>query len=132
MTGLWVVLPSWIYAVVATYFGRWGEAHWLKRGRHATTDAAVPVLGDWGIILITNLVFLSLVPVSLLSVIGVLLPFGGARAGLSLGLVAFLFGCVPARLIDVEHHGWDRTLWAILIDLVRLGGAFLIIGWLVL
>lgn len=131
MKGLWVVFPSWFYAVAATYFGRWGEAHWLRRP-HDAQGAPVSIRGDWGIILITNLVFLSLVPVSLLSVIGVLLPFGGARAGLSLGLVAFLFGCVPARLMDVEHHGWDRTLWAILIDLLRLGGALMIIGWLVM
>ena len=132
MNGLWVILPSWVYAVAATYFGRWGETHWLKRGRHQVQETAAPVLGDWGVILITNLLFLSLVPVSLLSVIGVLLPFGGARAGLSLGLVAFLFGCVPVRLIEVERHGWDHTLWAILIDLLRLGGAFLLIGWMVL
>jgi len=132
LKGLWVILPSWVYAVAATYLGRWGEVHWLKKSGHETHGMTSPVLGDWGIVLITNLVFLSLVPVSLLSVIGVLLPFGGARAGLSLGLVAFLFGCVPARLIAVEQHGWDHTLWAILIDLLRLGGAFLLIGWLVL
>ena len=63
--------------------------------------------------------------------IGVLLPFHGTRAGLSLGLLAFVFGSVPARLFDASESGWDRTLWMILIDLLRVGGAMAIIGYLV-
>jgi hypothetical protein len=77
------------------------------------------------------LVFLSLVPTSLLSVIGVLLPFNGARAGLSLGLLAFLFGAVPIRLIESSESGWDRALWSVLIDFIRVGGAMTIVGYLV-
>lgn len=127
VSGIWIVFPPWLYAVVISLLGRWGQKRWLSRTQ--SSDSAWPQ--DWGTILITNLVFLSLIPTSLLSVIGVLLPFNGARAGLSLGLLAFLFGSVPSRLIDSSDLGWDRTLWLILIDFVRVGGAMTIVGYLV-
>lgn len=127
MSGIWIIFPPWLYAVVVSLLGRWGQKRWLSRTQPA--ESAWPQ--DWGTILITNLVFLSLIPTSLLSVIGVLLPFNGARAGLSLGLLAFLFGSVPSRLIDSSDLGWDRTLWLILIDFIRVGGAMTIVGYLV-
>lgn len=127
VSGIWIIFPPWLYAVVISLLGRWGQRRWLSRAQPA--ESAWPQ--DWGTILITNLVFLSLIPTSLLSVIGVLLPFNGARAGLSLGLLAFLFGSVPSRLIDSSDLGWDRTLWLILIDFIRVGGAMTIVGYLV-
>lgn len=132
MNGLWIVFPPWLYAVLVSLLGRWGQT------RIAAAALDVPSKSprrlwpaDWSTILITNLVFLALVPISLLSVIGVLLPFHGARAGLSLGLLAFVFGCVPTRLFDATEVGWDRTLWMILIDLLRVGGAMALVGYLV-
>lgn len=132
MTGLWIVFPPWIYAVLISFLGRWGQTR-IAGARRDEEMMHVRRLWpvDWSTILITNLVFLSLVPISLLSVIGVLLPFHGARAGLSLGLLAFVFGSVPARIFDASDTGWDRTLWMILIDLLRVGGAMAIIGYLV-
>lgn len=127
VSGIWIVFPPWLYAVVVSLLGRWGQRQWLSRPD--LRGSLWP--DDWGTILITNLVFLSLVPTSLLSVIGVLLPFNGARAGLSLGLLAFLFGSVPSRLTDSADIGWDRTLWFILIDFIRVGGAMTIVGYLV-
>lgn len=127
VSGIWIVFPPWLYAVVISLLGRWGQRRWLRRPEQ--NGSLWP--SDWGTILITNLVFLSLVPTSLLSVIGVLLPFNGARAGLSLGLLAFLFGSVPSRLTDSADLGWDRTLWLILIDFIRVGGAMTIVGYLV-
>lgn len=132
MSGLWIVLPPWIYAVLVSFLGRWGQMH--IAGPTLVGTEASPRRGwltDWSTVLITNLVFLSLVPISLLSVIGVLLPFNGARAGLALGLLAFVFGNVPARLFDAAEIGWDRALWLILIDLLRVGGAMAIVGYLV-
>ena len=132
MTGIWIVIPPWLYAVLVSLVGKWGEGVWLRRPAVAEPRASHGFWPDnWGAMLITNLVFLSLVPTSLLAVIGVLLPFNGARAGLSLGLLAFLLGCVPSRLLDAHDAGWDRTLWAILIDLLRVGGAMAIVGYLV-
>lgn len=132
MSGLWIVLPPWIYAVIVSFVGRWGQSRFAGLSSDGTSeDVRFAWTRDWGTILITNLVLLSLVPISLLSVIGVLLPFNGARAGLSLGLLAFVFGSVPARLFDANTIGWDRTLWMILIDLLRVGGAMAIVGFLV-
>ncbi len=132
MTGIWIVIPPWVYAVLVSLIGRWGEAKWLRRPADEESSGSH---GFWpdngGALLITNLVFLSLVPTSLLAAIGVLLPFNGARAGLSLGLLAFLLGCVPARLLDAHDVGWDRTLWVLLVDLLRVGGAMAIVGFLV-
>lgn len=127
VSGIWIVFPPWLYAVLISLMGRWGQNRWVSRTQ--PSESSWPK--DWGTILITNLVFLSLIPTSLLSVIGVLLPFNGARAGLSLGLLAFLFGSVPSRLIDSSDLGWDRTLWLILIDFIRVGGAMTIVGYLV-
>lgn len=132
VSGLWIVFPPWLYAVVLTLIGRWGEARWLTR-----PDSNLPAPyrrlwpRDWSTILISNLVFLSLIPTSLLSVIGVLLPFNGARAGFSLGLLSYMLGCVPARLLDASESGWDLTLWRIFIDLLRVGGAMALVGLLV-
>lgn len=112
--------------------GRWGQAMWMPDRVSGTRTGRNDLWhGDWANTLISNLVFLSLLPTSLLSVIGALLPFNGARAGFSLGLLAFVLGCVPARLLDASEAGWDRTLWYILIDLLRVGGAMAIVGFLV-
>ena len=132
MSELWIVFPPWIYAVLVSFIGYWGQSRLCARSPEGTAETPPRLWPhEWGTILLTNLVFLSLVPISLLSVIGVLLPFHGARAGLSLGLLAFVFGCVPARLFDAAEAGWDRTLWLILIDLLRVGGAMAIVGFLV-
>lgn len=128
VTGIWIVLPPWLYAVLISLLGHWGRTRWIS---HAASGES-PWWENWGIILITNLVFMSLIPISLLSVIGGMLPFGGARAGLSLGLLAFLFGALPTRLLAATETGWDLTLWRILIDLLRVGGAMTIIGYLVI
>lgn len=131
VSGIWIVIPSWLYAVAVSLLGRLGQGRWLSR---RGVDEALPPHwwpGDWGNLLITNLVFLSIIPISLLSVIDVILPFTGARAGLALGLLAFLFGATPLRLLDASEQGWDRTLWNLLIDLLRIGGAMTIVGALV-
>jgi hypothetical protein len=132
VSGIWIVFPPWLYAVLVSLIGRWGQSRWIVTSasdRPAPGRALWPA--DWSTVLITNLVFLSLIPTSLLSVIGALLPFNGARAGLSLGLLAFMFGCVPSRLLHASESGWDLTLWLILIDLLRVGGALAIVGFLV-
>lgn len=132
MIGIWIVIPPWFFAVLVSLIGRWGEGKWLRTSTAEESSSSHRFWPDnWGAMLITNLVFLSLVPTSLLAVIGVLLPFNGARAGLSLGLLAFLLGCVPSRLLDAHDAGWDRTLWVLLIDLLRVGGAMAIVGYLV-
>ncbi len=132
MSGLWIVFPPWLYAVLLSFIGRWGQSRLTGDPRGEMKNSSRTFWpNDWSTILVTNLVFLSLVPISLLSVIGVLLPFHGARAGLSLGLLAFMFGSVPARLFDAAETGWDRTLWLVLIDLLRVGGAMAIVGFLV-
>ncbi|HWO56585.1 MAG TPA: hypothetical protein VNN55_03355 [bacterium] len=131
VSGIWIVIPSWLYAVAVSLLGRLGQGRWLS---HRTVDEAPHPHwwpGDWGNLLITNLVFLSIIPISLLSVIDVILPFTGARAGLALGLLAFVFGATPLRLLDASEQGWDRTLWSLLIDLLRIGGAMTIVGALV-
>ena len=133
MSELWIVFPPWMYAVFISFIGYWGQSRLSSRFPDGTTEMPRGLWPrEWGTILLTNLVFLSLVPISLLSVIGVLLPFHGARAGLSLGLLAFVFGSVPSRLFDAAEAGWDRTLWLILIDLIRVGGAMAIVGFLVI
>ncbi len=126
VTGIWIVFPPWIYAVVISLAGRWGEARWDVQGRTWSELLS----RDWGSILVINLVFMSLIPTSLLTAIGVLLPFQGARAGLSLGLLAFLFGSVPSRLLAAQDMGWDKTLWLVLIDLLRIAGSLTIVGLL--
>lgn len=132
MSGLWIVFPPWIFAVIISFVGQWGRFRFAGSSSVGENESeSRPWLNDWSTILITNLVFLSLIPISLLSVIGVLLPFNGARAGLSLGLLAFVFGSVPARLFDATETGWDRALWMILIDLLRIGGAMAIVGYLI-
>jgi hypothetical protein len=127
---LLIILPPWAYAVVVTWLGHWGETHVFPRrgGEHQEiTDARF----DWSAVLIINLILLSLIPSAMLSRVGWMLPFQGAHAGLAVGIGAYLFGCVPIRLLERHQHGWDLTAWRLLIDLVRVGGAFLLVGWLV-
>ena len=132
MSGLWIVFPPWLFAVLVSFLGRWGQSRFVTRPAPAGQPLSHRLWPrDWSTILISNLVFMSLVPISLLSVIGVLLPFHGARAGLSLGLLAFIFGAIPVRLFDANDSGWDYTLWMILIDLLRLGGSMALVGLLV-
>jgi hypothetical protein len=132
VSGIWIVFPPWLYAVAISLIGRWGQTQWIARpAPEVGAGGARFWPDDWGTVLVTNLVFLSLLPTSLLTVIGTLLPFTGARAGLSLGLLAFMIGCVPVRLLHASESGWDRTLWFILIDLLRAGGAMAIVGFLV-
>lgn len=132
MSGIWIVFPPWLFAFVVSLIGRWGQSRWTEPSGADRGEGRTSIWpSDWGSIAITNLVFLSLLPISLLTAIGVLLPFTGARAGLSLGLLAFIIGCVPIRLMAASEHGWDRTLWLILIDLLRTGGAMTIVGYLV-
>lgn len=111
------------------WLGRWGERRWTPSGDgiDQTPENAAPTV-TWGHGAITTLVFLSLLPSALLSILGPMIPFEGARAGLALGIVAFVFGCVPIRLLEVRSRGWDVTLWMILIDLLRVGGALSIVG----
>lgn len=132
MRGLWIFFPPWAYAVVITLLGRWGESRWLRfpeSGSYGATGERRRHSG--GSMIVTNLFFLSLVPTTLLVWTRGMLPFEGPRAGLALGIAAFLLGCVPVRLLGVDQAGWDRTLWGLFIDLMRVGGALLIIGWLV-
>jgi len=131
VSGIWIVFPPWIYAIAVSMAGRWGQARLFQSFGSASDGHEWYRPGDWGAIVVTNLVFLSLIPISLLAVIGALLPFSGARAGLSLGILAFLFGCTPVRILEARQFGWDRTLWLILIDLLRVGGAMAIVGFLV-
>lgn len=131
VSGLWIVIPSWLYAVAVSLVGRFGQSRWVACQSPSDRAPEPAWFGDWGNLLITNLVFLSILPISLLSVLGVFLPFTSARAGLALGLLAFLFGSVPMRLLDAAEQGWDRTLWKLLIDLLRIGGAMAIVGALV-
>ncbi|MEW5702422.1 MAG: hypothetical protein AB1792_09355 [Candidatus Zixiibacteriota bacterium] len=129
--GIWVILPPWIWAVVITALGRWGEgrlSRLLSRDRVPIADAPG---NPWWSVLITNLVFLSLLPTLVLSFFQFMLPFEGARAGLAVGIAAFVFGIAPVRLIDRIEIGWDRTAWRLLVDLLRVGGALMLVGWLV-
>lgn len=126
---IWTIIPPWAYAMLVGWLGRWGESRWAPSG-DAVEQSTVPpaptvTLGHGAI---TTLVFLSLLPSALLTILGPMIPFEGARAGLALGIVAFLFGCVPMRLLDVRGRGWDLTLWMILVDLLRVGGALSIVG----
>lgn len=130
MGEIWIVIPPWIYAVLITWAGRWGEGRWIGRNASETESRRLSFDGI-GVTLITNLIFLSLLPTSVLILTYTMLPFEGARAGLALGLAAYLLGCVPARLLDVTRQGWDRTCWELLVDLLRVGGALYLVGWLV-
>ncbi len=130
MGEIWIVIPPWIYAVFVCWAGRWGEWRWIGRSGSETESRPLS-FGGIGVTLITNLIFLSLLPTTVLTLTYTMLPFEGARAGLALGVAAYLFGCVPARLLDVTRQGWDRTFWGLLIDLLRVGGALYLVGWLV-
>jgi hypothetical protein len=129
---MWIVLPPWAYAVVVTWLGQYGEGRLMRAARSdAASAAAATDRSVWGVSLITNLVFLSLLPTAALSFFQLMLPFEGGRAGLAVGIAAFVFGCVPARVLDHAEIGWDRTAWRLLIDLLRVGGALTLVGWLV-
>lgn len=130
MGEIWIVIPPWIYAVLVTWAGRWGEMRWFGREDSESESRRLPFNGI-GITLTTNLIFLSLLPTSVLILTYTMLPFEGARAGLALGMAAYILGCVPSRLLDVARQGWDRTFWGLLVDLLRVGGALYLVGWLV-
>jgi hypothetical protein len=127
---LLIILPPWAFAVLVTWLGHWGETHVFPT-RIAQNGQATDRHFDWSAVLIINLILLSLIPSAMLSRVGMMLPFQGARAGLAVGIAAYLFGCVPIRLLERHHHGWDLTAWRLLIDMLRVGGAFLLVGWLV-
>ncbi|HEX9750167.1 MAG TPA: hypothetical protein VGB22_02590 [candidate division Zixibacteria bacterium] len=131
LPSFWTVIPPWLYAVVVTLLGRWGARLWLRRGSIGQPSDG-GILDHLGAAMLANLVFLSLLPMLVLLSTGPMLPLSGARAGLALGMAAYLFGCVPTRLLDVGLHGWDRSLWNLLVDLLRVGGACLLVGWLAL
>jgi hypothetical protein len=133
MTDLWIILPPWVWSVAVTLFGRWIDQRWVSHASRPTTstEAHQPITTDWRVILVSHLAFLSLLPIAVLSVIHPIIPFSGSRAGLAMGLAAFLFGMAPMRLIEARAPGWNVTLWRILIDLLRVGGALTLAGWLV-
>lgn len=129
---LWLLVPPWIFGVAITLLGRWGERHLLTsvaggterpRSSRATWIALANVL-------FVNLVFFSLLPTVLLMMFQPMLPFLGARAGLALAVAAFLFGIVPARLLDAPRRGWSHAFYLMLVDFVRIAGALTLIGWL--
>ena len=129
MSELLILLPPWIFALLVTWLGQWGERFLIKTGR--TAELATSASGTFAIIA-SSLVFLSILPTFALTIFQPMLPFVGAQAGLALGVAAFLFGLLPARLCDVRQQGWDRTIWMMLIDFVRVVGALTMVGWLLL
>ncbi len=129
MSELLILIPPWIFAVLVTWSGQWGERMLLKTA--PTAGPATSASGTFAII-ISNLIFLSILPTFALTIFQPMLPFVGAQAGLAMGVAAFLFGLLPARLCDVKHQGWDRTIWMMLVDFVRVVGALTMVGWLLL
>ena len=122
------IIPPWALGVGVTLLGRWGERRWFS-----TTGVFDRVGFPWGhisVILFANLLFLSLLPTIILDFIKPMIPFTGARAGLAVAIVGFMFGLVPARLIDATRTGWDHAFWLMLVDFLRLCGALTLIGWL--
>lgn len=131
MTSFWITLPPWLFAVAVTLFGRWGDRRFFLRAEMTEHDSTSS--GAWvtaGTILFANLFFLSLIPTIVLAMFQPMLPFVGAQAGLALAIAVVFFGLVPARLLDGPYHGWDRAFWLIFIDFIRVGGALMLIGWL--
>ena len=121
------LLLATLWGIGATHLGLWGEHRWL-RADESTPQSRIP---SGRMILFTSFTFLAFLPTSLLSVIHVMIPFSGARAGLALAIAGYFFGCIPVRLFDIRRFGWDHTLWWLLADLVRICGALTIVGWLV-
>jgi hypothetical protein len=121
-----------VYGVVITLLGHWGEKH-LVASPEERTHGHIPSPSPWaGLanLILINFVFLSLLPALILAVFQPMIPFFGARAGLALAVAALFFGIVPARLFDAPRQGWNRALWMILIDFVRVAGALTLVGWL--
>ena len=129
---IWITLPPWLFAVAITLVGRWGDRRFFRHTgvdeEHMTTGGAWITAGT---ILFANLFFLSLIPTIVLAMFQPLLPFVGVQAGLALAIAVVFFGIIPARLLDAPYHGWDRAFWLIFIDLIRVGGALMLIGWLI-
>jgi xanthine/uracil permease len=120
------IIPPWVFSVVVTLIGYWGERRWFS-----TDSAARPTDSIWNnlpTILITHLVFLAILPFIVLDFFQPMIPFTGARAGLAVGLAGFLFGLLPARVLDAHRTGWDHALWLMLVDALRLCGALTLIG----
>ena len=133
MGNLWILIPPCVYGIIVTLIGRWGEKRLLAQSdsrAHGLRSAGSPWVG-LAILVLTNFIFLSLIPALTLAFFQPMIPFFGARAGLALGLAALFFGIVPVRLLDASHRGWNHAFWMILIDFVRVAGALTLIGWLV-
>ena len=133
MSNLWILIPPWVYAVLMTVVGRWGERHLLPLAddRAHRADLARSPWISLANLLFTNFVFLSLLPSLVLAVFQPMIPFFGARAGLALAVAVLLFGIFPARLLDAPRQGWNRAFWMIMADFVRVAGALTLAGWLV-
>lgn len=127
VNAIWLIVPPWLVAVIVTLIGRWGERYFARlSGGRPTSHGWVDLVG----ILLTCLLFLALLPLTVLSLFGPLLPFSGAQSGLALAIVVVLFGLVPVRLIEASKTGWDYAFWALFIDFLRVGGALTVMGWL--
>jgi hypothetical protein len=122
------IIPPWALGVAVTLLGRWGEKRWFSAP--PASPHAASLWSSMSVMLFANLVFLALIPTAILDFIQPMLPFTGARAGLAVAMVGFVFGLVPARLCETPRTGWDHAFWMMLMDLLRLGGALTLIGWL--
>lgn len=122
-----LILPPWLYAVVITLIGRWGERYFARTSRPTANDDGWIALAN---ILITTLLFLSFLPILVMSLFGPLLPFTGAQSGLAVAIAIIVFGLLPVRLMEGTRTGWDYAFWALFIDFARVGGTFTMIGWL--
>jgi hypothetical protein len=122
------IIPPWMLGVALTLLGHWGEKRWFAEPARSTR--AGHFWNNISFILITNLVFLAIIPTLVLDFIQPMIPFTGARAGLAVAMAGYVFGLVPARLADASRIGWDHAFWLLLVDFLRLGGALTLIGWL--
>ncbi len=122
------IIPPWLLGVAVTLVGHWGDRRWFSQRSDLASGGSV--WDSISVVLFANLLFLGLLPTMILDFIQPMIPFTGARAGLAVALLGFLFGLVPARLLDAPRTGWDRAFWLLLIDFLRLGGALTLIGWL--
>lgn len=122
------IIPPWLLAVAVSLLGQWGDRRWFpERGNLAPGGR---LWDSISVVVFANLLFLAILPTLVLDFIQPMIPFTGARAGLAVALVGFLFGIVPARLFDAPRTGWDRAFWLLLMDWVRVGGALTLVGWL--
>ena len=122
------IIPPWALGVAVTLLGRWGERRWFSAP--ATSPQATSFWSNISVVLFANLLFLALLPTAVLDFIQPMIPFTGARAGLAVAMAGFVFGLVPARLVDASRTGWDHAFWMMLVDFLRLCGALTLIGWL--